>query len=293
MQTNRFEMLRALACIADSLVLPNNSLTNALGLEEIDPGEHTETFILSCPPYASIHLGAEGKLGGEALDRVAGFWRAIGLTPPNEPDHLSVLLSLYAELGEAESNANQERTVHQLKRVRETLLWEHLWSWVPGYLGAVIDLETITLTPWANLLAEALYAETRSASPAQALPLAMRQAVEPLNTDSTDNLLDSIIAPIRSGIILTRNGLRDAGSRLGIGCRVGERRFTLRSMLEQDPHSTVSWLRDESLRWARRHSERPKVLGGDPRIWWTDRALVSASTLEELLSNTRTLLPAN
>ncbi len=293
MQTNRFETLRALACVADSLVLPSLSLTNALGIATIDSAEHTETFILSCPPYASIHLGAEGKLGGEALDRVAGFWRVIGLTPPNEPDHLSILISLYAELGDAEANSKQEKTTHQLKRVRETLLWEHLWSWVPGYLDAVINLDTKTLTPWANLLAKALHDETHRANPALSLPMALKQAADPLTADSTDGLLDSVIAPIRSGIILTRNDLRDASSRLGVGCRIGERRFTLRSMLEQDPHATVSWLRDESLRWASQHSAHPKVLGGDPRTWWASRALASASTLDELLSNKHTLLPTS
>ena len=35
-------------------------------------------------------------LGGEARDRIAGFWRALGLVPPPEPDHLAVMLGLYA-----------------------------------------------------------------------------------------------------------------------------------------------------------------------------------------------------
>jgi hypothetical protein len=38
--------------------------------------------VLNCPPYAAVYLGAEGGFGGEAADRVAGFWRAIGVPPP-------------------------------------------------------------------------------------------------------------------------------------------------------------------------------------------------------------------
>ena len=57
--------------------------------------------MLNCPPYASVYLGPDGALGGEGADRAAGFWRASGLTPPAEPDHLTALLALYASLGEA------------------------------------------------------------------------------------------------------------------------------------------------------------------------------------------------
>jgi sulfite exporter TauE/SafE len=35
-------------------------------------------------------------LGGAARERVAGFWRAVGLVPPPEPDHLAALLGLAA-----------------------------------------------------------------------------------------------------------------------------------------------------------------------------------------------------
>ena len=42
-------------------------------------------------------------LGGEAADRVAGFWRALGREVPGEPDHLSALLGLYAGLADAEA----------------------------------------------------------------------------------------------------------------------------------------------------------------------------------------------
>ncbi|HAC46500.1 MAG TPA: hypothetical protein DCF65_10605, partial [Chloroflexi bacterium] len=82
-------------------------------------------------PYASIYVGAEGKLGGEARDRVAGFWRALHLTPPAEPDHLAALLGLYATLADMEA-AEQDPARRQLRRSsRQALLWEHLLSWLP------------------------------------------------------------------------------------------------------------------------------------------------------------------
>ena len=96
----RAELFRALGAVAGD---PADARTAcaALGLPVPGNAEHTEVFVLNCPPYASVYLGAEGGLGGEAADRVAGFWRAIGVPPPAEPDHLTALLSLYARLGEA------------------------------------------------------------------------------------------------------------------------------------------------------------------------------------------------
>ena len=64
-------------------------------------------FVLAAPPHAAIHLGPSGMLGGEGLDRVAGFWRAIGLHPPQDADHLGLLLMLYAELERRRDRSTQ------------------------------------------------------------------------------------------------------------------------------------------------------------------------------------------
>ena len=90
----------------------------ALGLDPVSDAEHTDAFVLNCPPYASIYLGPQGAIGGEGADRVAGFWRAIGITPPAEPDHLAALLGLYARLGEAAAGARRPATAAALAQSR-------------------------------------------------------------------------------------------------------------------------------------------------------------------------------
>lgn len=287
-QRSRFETVRALGAVADLLAPPGSPLTTALGLADIEPADHTEVFVLSCPPYASIHLGEEGKLGGEAADRIAGFWRALGLTPPPEPDHLTVLLALYAKLGEAVGDTGSRRTRDQLVRARETLFWEHLWSWVPGYLDAVLDTRVASLEAWADLLGEVLRREAHLSAPAPILPLALRAAGRPVMGDTTDELLDGLVAPLRSGIVLTRQALQRASHTLGVGYRQGERRFILRSMLEQDPRGTLEWLADEATRWCERHRQQAWVGGADPRAWWAERALTTAVTLRTLAHTTAT-----
>ena len=230
--------------------------------------------MLNCPPYAAVYLGAEGGLGGEAADRAAGFWRALGVAPPAEPDHLTALLGLYASLGEAAGDTRTAATADALTRARQALFWEHLWPWLPGYLAAVADLGTPGLAPWARLAGRVLLAE-RGAHPGGWLPLALRAApAAPAGLGGLNDLLDMLTCPVRSGLILTRRGLAGGADAAGAGHRIGERRFTLRALLDQAPAETLGWLAGEAARWSRRHASQGDARpGGDiVRAWWARRA---------------------
>ncbi len=274
------ELLVALGAICDS---PEAARTagRALGLGAVSSAEHTSVFVLNCPPYASIHLGVGGQLGGEAADRVAGFWRVLGLTVPAEPDHLASLLALYAELGGAAANVTAPRTRRAIEVARAALLWEHLWPWVPGYSHAVAALGCEALSGWATMLREVLTADlTRlladaSSGPCGTLPLALRAAPAPLGAEEDlDGVLDGLVAPLRSGIVLTRGSVARACQAVGVGLRIAERRFALRAMLEQDPPGTLNWLGGEAQRWSERHGR-----AGTDRAsrWWVQRASATAA----------------
>jgi nitrate reductase delta subunit len=267
----RWELLRALGAVAGA---PADALAvlSALGLAGCDDAAHTSVFVLNCPPYASVYLGGEGGLGGEAADRVAGFWRAIEMEPPAPADHLTGLLSLYAQLGEAGPS---------LAHARSALFFEHLWSWLPGYLDAVGELGVPALTAWAGVLTEALGAE-RDCYEAGSLPVALRGAPPPAGGDcGVGELLDTLIAPVRSGMILTRRAVASGAGQAGAGHRIGERRFALRAMLEQEPAGTCAWLAGEASRWSARHVTR---WPDDPvRQWWAARAARTAAVLRSAL----------
>jgi TorA maturation chaperone TorD len=269
MTEGRWELLRALGAVADNPA-DADSASRALALPSPDRAEHTEVFVLNCPPYASVYLGAEGGLGGEGTDRVAGFWRAIGLAPPTEPDHLAALLGLYASLGEAAQDSSRPATADALTRARHALLAEHLWPWLPGYLDAVADLGTPALADWARLAGQALLAEYQPHQGSR-LPLAQQAAPPPVSADGTHTgLLEALTAPVRSGFILTRRRLATAAADAGAGHRIGERRFALRAMIEQAPAATLSWLGAEAARWSQRHAAWAP---GDPaQQWWARRA---------------------
>lgn len=279
---DRWELLRALGSIALTPPPHSTLVCRALGLPTPTGAEYTRVFVLGAPPHAAIHLGPEGKLGGEGLDRVGGFWRALQLRAPEDADHLGTLLLLYAELGAAESSTDDAAHAAQLRRSRCALLHEHLWSWAPGYLVAVHLLGVRPLSRWAELTLQALRAEYDAEELPTLLPLALREAAEPLApTGPLDEALDALVTPVRIGMVLTQRDLHEGARRANVGFRRGERRFALRAMMEQDAVSTLDWLLGHARNWVEIHQR----CGDDPTsLWWQQRAGHTVDTLEHMLA---------
>jgi len=284
----RWELLRALGAAVLTPPPGNVALCEALDLSLQTGAEHTHVFVLSAPPHAAIYLGPEGKLGGEGLDRISGFWRALGLQAPEDADHLGTLLLLYAELGEAETGASSDKARSQMRQARTALLHEHLWSWAPGYLAAVRGLGVPSVTEWAQLVEQALRVEVEDVKPAALLPLALRQAPSLLGSDPTfDETLDVLVAPICSGMILTYPDLEAAAASAGLGVRRGERRYALKAMFEQDAAATLLRLAAHAEHWSAVHAAQAYGVH-DACSWWSARAARTSSVLTELADRVST-----
>jgi TorA maturation chaperone TorD len=256
------ELLRALGVLSEPPSDAQQRLASALGL----PGgprddEYTDVFLFQLYPYASVYLGGEGKLGGEARDRIAGFWRALDLVPPAEPDHLAALLGLYAEL--AEHGAPDEW--------RRALLCEHLRSWTPPYLSKLEEVAPPFYRAWARLLRDALDAEALTLGPLPTAPLAHREAptLEAPAEIGGAAFLGQLLAPVRTGVILVRDDLVSIARRLDLGVRVAERRYVLEALLAQDAVGTLRALAAHAAGWAERHESE----------FWAGRAAAAAALL--------------
>jgi TorA maturation chaperone TorD len=294
----RADLLRALGTLAEEPQPEHEGLARALGLPGVpDAAAFTDLFALNLYPYASVHLGPEGMLGGVARDRVAGFWSALGLLPPAEPDHLGTLLGLLAELAERHDRETEPAAKVLLSRARAALVQEHLETWLPGFLGRVVELGGEFYAAWALLTLEALMEEASAARalPAIAdrpagprLPLHLRE-VEALPDPRRpvdaltpgEDFLQALLAPVRSGMILTRVDLSRAARELNLGARMGERIYILKALLGQDAAATLRWLADEARAWTARHQA---VTGFDPDVtaFWIARASTTARLLDEL-----------
>ncbi|MEM7584862.1 MAG: molecular chaperone TorD family protein [Acidobacteriota bacterium] len=249
--------------------------------------EHTDLLQFQLYPYASVYLGPEGMLGGEARDTIAGFWRALGLVPPTEPDHLTVMLAFIAELGrhEAEDIAHAELWC----RARQTFLSEHLLSWLPMYLAKLEGLvsEDSFYRRWGRLLRQCLTEETAGVD-AEWRPSIHLDSVPALADPREAGLeafLDALLSPVRSGVVWVRDDLRRAAQRLELGTRAGERRFVLKALLGQDAAATLDWLADEAAAWGALLKRQAAQWGescGAAFRHWTARAEATAGLLTEL-----------
>jgi TorA maturation chaperone TorD len=265
------ELLRALAACCEA---PAPAVAAALELPVPTAAEHTDLFGFQLYPYASVYTGAEGMLGGEARDRVAGFWRALDAASPAEPDHLAALLGLHAALaGETGGRA---------RHARRALLWEHLLSWLPAWLARLDELAPPSFAGWGSLLRDALVAEAVELGPPATTPLHLRLA-------PPGGGVEALLAAVRSGVVLARADLARAARELGLGLRQGERRFILDALLAQDRAAVLDWLAREAARQA-------DVYRAAPAPWapaaahWVSRAESSAGRLRQLARDAKELL---
>jgi TorA maturation chaperone TorD len=285
------ELLRALATLSERPDLEHGRIARALELPgSLDPAAYTDLFTLQLYPYAAVYLGAEGMLGGEACDRVAGFWRALGVVPPAEPDHLATLLALYAGLRErAETEENGKRHA-ALEHASAALLWEHLLPWVPLYARKVRAISRCEgYRAWARMLEETLATETDRDFGTTGLPLHLREAPELTDprVEGVDAFITALLAPARSGYILVRDDFRRASRELGLGLRHGERRFVLKALLAQDHAATLDWLAAEARAAAlsyRSKASLPPAIA----VFWIERAAATAEMLTELAATSAT-----
>lgn len=277
------ELFRALGSLIEA---PGGASERAAELLDLGPlpdaSVHTDLFLFELYPYASVYLGGEGRLGGEARDRMAGFWRALGIEPPEEPDQLSFLLAAYARLAELESAAagvERQRWHH----ARRAFLWDHLLSWLPLYLDKLRDLDPPFYWGWADLLARALVEEAAVLPAPPAPPIHLRQApaLGDPRSDSAEAFLLGLLAPVRSGFVLARSDLGRAGQQLGLAARAGDRRIALRGLLAQDDKAALEWLAGEAARWAERHRAWQPATGAISSFW-AARAASTSALLSEL-----------
>lgn len=286
------ELLRALAVFAEPPEPGHAAIAKSLGLVgSPEPSVYADVFLFQLYPYASVHLGPEGMMGGVARDRVAGFWSALGYEVPPEPDHVAALLGLYADLSSREgASSGAERTL--LRESRSALMHEQLAPWIFAFLGRVKEIAPDPYRGWATLLGDVLAVEDvlasgrRGTTVVDALPvhLSSTSGIDDPRVAGAPAFLESLLAPVRSGMILTRSDLASCAASADAGLRAGERRYALEHLLAQNHTDVLECLASEAARQGRLHDERVPQLGRMARVL-SDRCAKTRTLLRELAEN--------
>lgn len=280
------ELFRSLAVLSEAPSPESETAAAALELGSLPSrSEFTDLFAFQLYPYASVYLGDEGMMGGEARDRIAGFWRALGETPPPEPDHLAVLLAAYAELADRQAGSGDDEERRRWRHARSAFLWEHLLSWLPVYLDKVGEIGSEFYRTWSGTLLAALLEEAAGYRAPEQAPLHLREALslDQLEDAGADDFLKAVLTPVRTGMILVRSDLERCARGLGLGLRKGERRYVLKALLGQATREILVWLADEADRWAERHGARDESLRA-VSSFWERRARKSSHLLRESMA---------
>jgi len=303
------ELFRALGTLIESPSAQHARIAVALDLPAVPSAAvHGRVVGRQRYPYASVYLGMEGMLGGEARDRIAGFRQALGLNgdsreavagggratgrggPGRAPDHLASLLGLLAAIGEWQSEEPDRARQALLTQARATLAWEHLLSWTGPYLASFAGCGAAFYEAWASLLAEGLARLERETEFPGYLPAALRAApgVADPRREGGAAFVAALLAPVRSGMILLRDDLERLAGETGMVCRAGERRYVVESFLAQDPGATLVWLAGHARLRAGLPVAGPEPIAG----WWLQRAGATARLLTELAGDVEVRAPA-
>jgi len=207
--------------------------------------------------------------------------------PPAEPDHLSVMLALYARLVELEAEEADDRRRESWHCARKAFLWEHLFSWLIVYLTKFLGTATGFYSRWGAMLLRALVGEIIAVGEQERLPLQLREALALIDPRSgtTEEFLQSILTPVRSGMIITRADLTGAARKLNLGLRRGERKFMLKSLFAQDASGVFDWLMAETATWVQHHQGSKGGMFGEIARAWEGKTHAAAALLQELKLN--------
>jgi TorA maturation chaperone TorD len=275
------ELFRALAVLSETPTPAHQRITEALGLPALPrAAAHADLFLMQLPPYASMYLDGDGMLGGDVRARIAGFFNALHLSVPDDPDHLAVLLAAYAGLCDREAAETDPARALLWREARKALLWEHLVSWLPVYLVKFQQIASHPYQAWGALLADSLRAEAATLGSPALLPVHLREPPGFPNPSEGgfDAFVAALLSPVRSGMILTRSDLAYAARSLGTGVRLGERKAALLTLLSHDREGMFTWLGRESDGWRAAHATHVEWFGSVSRFW-VDRAESTASEL--------------
>ena len=230
------EVAMALAEISEGVV-PSQVLLDALGIDRSGCESINNLLISELPPFASIYLSLDGNIGGESQAEIAGFYRAISVKVPPNPDYLSSMLYLLGQIitKEAELSDNETPRLKAIEAAKLTLMQQHLAPWLVPYLMRAEQIAGSDASVWVALTLD-LIASILESSEFSFQRQTIYSDLDQSQIESFANsveFIDWITSPRLSGVILAPSDLVKIAKSLGLATRIGRKRFVLEGLFQQ------------------------------------------------------------
>ena len=240
------EVAMALAEISEGTT-PSQDLLDALEIDRNEGEAICALLVGELPPFASIYLSSDGNIGGEAQAEIAGFYSAISVPPPPNPDYLSSMLYLLGQIigKEAEFDDREEPKAKAIEIAKLTLVRWHLVPWLVPYLLRAEQITQGATSTWSGLTFDLISSilersKITSQGHSEWYTEAKDEAIELFA--NSDDFVSWVTTPRLSGVILAPSDLSKIASSLGLAARVGRKRFTLEGLIQQSSREVLSAL---------------------------------------------------
>lgn len=230
------EVAIALAEISEGVV-PSAALLDALGIDRSGCEAINALLVSELPPFASIYLSLDGNIGGESQAEIAGFYRAISVKVPPNPDYLSSLLYLLGQIIKKEAEVVDGETARSraIEIAKLTLLRQHIAPWLVPYLLRAEQIAGADASVWIALTLDLIASILESSevpTPKQPIDEDLDQSQIESFANSVE-FIDWITSPLLSGVIVAPSDLVSIAKSLGLATRIGRKRFVLEGLFQQ------------------------------------------------------------
>lgn len=242
------ELATAIAEVAEGSSV-RDEIAEGLEILGTTPADLYQLFIKELPPFASIYLSSDGNLGGSSRATIAGYFTALDIPIPSDPDHISALLVLLAQILESQlivsskllgqgDDANISK-LDSICRARDVLLNEHILSWLPAYLLRARQVGPSSLLGWVNYCTDLIYLLANE----NGFEFTDSQRFEPRREGlSSNEIVSWTTSPFLSGLIITYHDLEVVASKLNVSIRAGRKRFILEDLLSATGFDAIEQL---------------------------------------------------
>lgn len=217
------------------------AIADALGSEDVSSGDLYNAFIRELPPFASIYLSTDGNIGGDPRSTIAGFYRALSLPIPADPDHLSHLLSLLAGILSARDKTPADQLMERkdsIDRAAGVVLHDHLLSWLPAYLLRAQEVFPPSLGNWVSITFDLLSLLSLQYDTVVSSVAGFRGELSQVG--DPNQIVRWLTSPGLSGLIISLGDIEEVARKLELPLRAGRKRFVLQEMVSQASNQVLS-----------------------------------------------------